>query len=328
MAPPGPAGFLKRAARFLHSRGVERPLPPDRTAPGLASPGPRSGVPGRKARPAATLDPLGLVLSRYLLTGDESAVEQVVEATRRRLLGIARRIAGPDDAEDAVQTAYLSLIRRRGAPLDAPVVPWLVTAVVRNAYRRRAVTRRFAALADRLAMVPDEAPPAPAPEHAEALDRLRCAVHRLPSRYRDVVVLHDLHGLSTGQVAGLLDLSEAGVRTRLHRARALVRARVVPRAAAWLVAVPLLVAERVRDASALSLVALGGAMNVPAAALAAAVALAVGVFAGRSLLAPKPVPVDERVERLEARTRELEDRATTLLAEREALKEQDRKSVV
>ncbi|MBL9088667.1 MAG: hypothetical protein JNM10_16125, partial [Planctomycetia bacterium] len=99
-------------------------------------------------------------------------------------------------------------------------------------------------------------------------------------------------------------------------------ARVVPRAAAWLVAVPLVVADRVRDASALSLVAFGGAMNVPAAALAAAVALAVGVFAGRSLLAPKPVPVDERVERLEARTRELEDRATTLLAEREALKEQ------
>ncbi|MBL9085794.1 MAG: hypothetical protein JNM10_01505, partial [Planctomycetia bacterium] len=179
---------------------MERPPPPDRTAPGLASPGPRSGVPGAKARPAATLDPLGLVLSRYLLTGDESAVEEVVAATRPRLLGIARRIAGADDAEDAVQTAYLSLIRRRGAPLDAPVVPWLVTAVVRNAYRRRAVTRRFAALADRLAMVPDEAPaapPPPPPDDAEVLDRLRCAVHRLPSRYRDVVVLHDLHGLST-----------------------------------------------------------------------------------------------------------------------------------
>lgn len=269
------------------------------------------------------------MLSRYLLTGDESAVETVVEATRPRLLGIARRIAGEHDAEDAVQTAYLSLVRRRGAPLDAPVVPWLVTAVVRNAYRRRAITRRFAALADRLAMVPDGLPgdlpdarPAPAPDGAEDLARLRGAVHRLPARYRDVVVLHDLHGLATGQVAALLDLSEAGVRTRLHRARTLVRARLLPRAAAWLVAVPLVVADRVRDASALSLVALGGAMNVPAAALTAAVALAVGVFAGRSLLAPKVVPVDERVERLEARTRELEDRATTLLAEREALREQ------
>ncbi|MFO0933307.1 MAG: sigma-70 family RNA polymerase sigma factor [Planctomycetota bacterium] len=304
---------------------MERPSLPDRTAPGLASPGPRSGAPRAKARPAATLDPLGVVLSRYLLTGDESAVETVVEATRARLLAIARRIAGEHDAEDAVQTAYLSLVRRRGAPLDAPVVPWLVTAVVRNAYRRRAATRRCPALADRLAMVPDDASdprPAPSPDDAETLARLRGAVHRLPARYRDVVVLHDLHGLSTAQVAGLLDLSEAGVRTRLHRARALVRARVLPRAAAWLVAVPWLVADRVRDGSALSLVALGGAMNVPAAAFTAAVALAVGVFAGRSLLAPKPVPADERVERLEARARGLEDRATTLLAEREALKEQ------
>jgi len=283
-------------------------------------------------RPTAH-DPLGLVLARYLLTGDESAVEEVVTATRPRLLAVARRIVGEHEAEDAVQTAYLSLVRRRGAPLDAPVLPWLLTAVVRGAYRRRALARRYPALADRLAMVPEEVAAAHAAvpsarrddrddrvDRDDELARLRHAVHRLPARYRDVVVLHDLHGVPTAQVALLLDLTEAGVRTRLHRARALVRARVGPRTIAFVLALPFVVAERLRDGSALSAVAFGGVMNVSAVAFTAAVALAVGLVAGRSLLAPRTIPVDERVERVEARVREVEERAAALLTERDRLR--------
>lgn len=272
---------------------------------------------------APPLDPLGVVLARYLLTGDESAVEEVVAATRPRLLGAARRIVRGEDAEDAVQTAYLSLVRRcasvrrAGAPLGAPVLPWLLTAVVRTAYRRRALERRDRALADRLGMVPDEAAPAAAPED---LARLRDAVHRLPGRYRDVVVLHGLHGLSTAETARLLDLTEAGVRTRMHRARLLVRARLLPRAVASVLWLPALALERFRDGGLVAAVAAGGVMNVPALVVTAAVALAAGVLAGRSVLAPTAAPLEAELARVEGRVGELERAVAETTKERDALK--------
>ncbi|NUN53411.1 MAG: hypothetical protein HUU06_11580, partial [Planctomycetaceae bacterium] len=60
-------------------------------------------------------------------------MEEVVARTRPRLLAAARRIGRPQDAEDSVQSAYLSLVRKRGEPLEAPVLPWLLTAVIRIA---------------------------------------------------------------------------------------------------------------------------------------------------------------------------------------------------
>ena len=66
-------------------------------------------------------DSLGGLLDRYLLSGDEEAMDEIVFRTRGRLLAVARRIGHPQDAEDAVQTAYFSLIRKRGERLEAPV---------------------------------------------------------------------------------------------------------------------------------------------------------------------------------------------------------------
>ena len=85
---------------------------------------------------------LGALWRRYLLSGDEDAMDEVVSRTRRRLLAAARRIGDPADAEDAVQSAYLSLLRRGDAVASVPVYPWLLTAAVRLAYRRKAQKQR------------------------------------------------------------------------------------------------------------------------------------------------------------------------------------------
>ena len=129
-------------------------------------------------------DPLGALLERYLLSGDEDAMDQVVAATRAKLLLVARRIGAPQDAEDAVQGAYLSLLRKRGVGLDAPVMPWLLTSVIRLAYRRKAVQGRQRDLARRLAQ-PKEAParagdtPAALAAEAECGEVVRATVARL-----------------------------------------------------------------------------------------------------------------------------------------------------
>ncbi|MHC4924266.1 MAG: RNA polymerase sigma factor [Planctomycetota bacterium] len=178
--------------------------------------------------PATDPHSLETILRRYLLSGDEEALEQVVEATRPRLLGAARKIGAPQDAEDAVQSAYLSLVRKRGAPLEAPVLPWLLTAVIRIAYRRKALQKRETPIAQRLAIPATGVTPIVdvATKEEEAL--VRREVLRLPPKYRDPVVLHYLQGLTQAETAVLLEVPEATVRTRLHRARKLLHERLSP----------------------------------------------------------------------------------------------------
>jgi RNA polymerase sigma-70 factor (ECF subfamily) len=54
-------------------------------------------------------------------------------------------------------------------------------------------------------------------------DRLRQALKRLPPSYRMIVVMREIEGLSTKEVAAIAGVSEANVKTRLHRARLMLR---------------------------------------------------------------------------------------------------------
>jgi RNA polymerase sigma-70 factor (ECF subfamily) len=56
--------------------------------------------------------------------------------------------------------------------------------------------------------------------------RLRQALAHLPSAYRVILVLREIEGLSTREVAHVMGISEANVKTRLHRARLMMRARL------------------------------------------------------------------------------------------------------
>jgi RNA polymerase sigma-70 factor (ECF subfamily) len=57
--------------------------------------------------------------------------------------------------------------------------------------------------------------------------RLRSALSSLPRPLRAIVVLREIEGLSTRDVAEITQISEANVKTRLHRARALLRKQLV-----------------------------------------------------------------------------------------------------
>ncbi|MCF8566080.1 sigma-70 family RNA polymerase sigma factor [Alicyclobacillus tolerans] len=57
-------------------------------------------------------------------------------------------------------------------------------------------------------------------------DRLWEIVHSLPVKYREVVVLYYQRGLSSSEAAAVLDCSEQNVRTRLHRAREMLKQRL------------------------------------------------------------------------------------------------------
>jgi RNA polymerase sigma factor (sigma-70 family) len=284
---------------------------------------------------AALADPLAEPLRRYLLTGDEGSLELVVRETRPRLLAAARRIGAPQDAEDAVQSAYLSLVRKRGGPLEAPVFPWLLTATVRLAYRHKAAERRQLDLARALSR-PVEAAPAAAGLDADEASLLRREVQRLPDRYRDAVILHYLQGLTAAETARLLDVPEATVRTRLHRARALLRSRWSPRLVYGLLLLPWLVADAMRAAGPGTMAAgvgIGGVMKAGTAAAVAAAAILAGAagWAARGSAAggapadgsgvPAPGTPGPEAAASKAEAASLRARLAEIEKERDALKE-------
>lgn len=173
-------------------------------------------------------------LVRSASRGERGALERLL----LRAQDVAWRFSmsvcgGADDAEDAMQEALIKTYRYVGRIRDPEAFrPWLYRTV-RNACligRRRKVGEpaRLQSL-DEILPTP-EGPRRPDVPHAgknpEQLAanaalrrRLRTALRGLPAPYRAVVFLREIEGLSTREVAEVLEMSEDNVKTRLHRAR-------------------------------------------------------------------------------------------------------------
>jgi RNA polymerase sigma-70 factor (ECF subfamily) len=144
----------------------------------------------------------------------------------------------PEDAEDVMQDALLQTYRhvRRIEEPDA-FRTWLYTTV-RNAClmkRRRRVGEppEFVSLEQGAGTTPGTSAPIEVADESRPADqrlidawmdgRLRDALAKLPPSYRMIVVMREMEGLSTSEVATVTGLSEANVKTRLHRARLMLR---------------------------------------------------------------------------------------------------------
>ena len=165
------------------------------------------------------------------------AFEGLMRRHNSRLFRVARAILKDDAAaEDAVQEAYLEAFRHAGDFRgDAQVSTWLTRIVINHSLMRLRRMKR-----DRV-VVPFESEGAdgsvaveePRDERAEspATSTLRAEVRRLlerridelPSAFRTVFVMRDVEEMSVQETADLLGIPQATVRTRLFRARALLR---------------------------------------------------------------------------------------------------------
>lgn len=168
--------------------------------------------------------------------GDEGAVRALVQRYNRRLYRVARAVVGDDaEAEDVVQeaqmNAFVALDSFRG---DSAYSTW-VTRIALNVALGRVRRRRHTValdsveektLDDRIVIFPS-AQSIPNPEQAMARNQVRAlleeAIEKLPMSFRQVLVLRDIEGMSTEETAGYLGLKPATVKTRLHRARTMMR---------------------------------------------------------------------------------------------------------
>lgn len=155
--------------------------------------------------------------------------EQLVEQYADRLYNVALRITGqPGDAEDALQEAFLSAYRSWDSfRSQSSRATWLYRITV-NAALQRLRDRQPTEPLDQVGYGDLEIRDwsfqvMVLAEQSELRDHLLQGIDRLPPNYRDVLVLRDVDGLSTAEAAEILDLNHATLKTRLQRARALLR---------------------------------------------------------------------------------------------------------
>lgn len=196
------------------------------------------------ALPAAPVPPTSDdALVAAMLAGDGSAYEQVARAHSPRMLAAARRLLrNEEDARDAVQEAFLSAWKGlSGFHAGARLGTWLHRIVVNAALMRlrSRACRKEAAITDLLPRFVDDGhqlePQTPWRDCADAAmlssedcRMVRQAIDRLPDTYRTILLLRDIDGLDTTQVAQLLEISNNAVKIRLHRARQALRALLEP----------------------------------------------------------------------------------------------------
>lgn len=167
-----------------------------------------------------------LHLIRAARAGDDAAFEELMVLSERRVAQIAWAILGDaEDVKDAVQETFLRLFRFLGRYDERKeFFGWLTRIAVnvcRDSLRRRR-SRRCEPLEIDVVSDACSADDALIDRGERAL--LRRAVDALPPKERMAVILHDVEGLATHDVADALGSSVSTVRVQLSKARAKLRA--------------------------------------------------------------------------------------------------------
>ena len=163
-------------------------------------------------------------LVRLTLRGDRTAFEQIIVRYESRILTLAVRLLGRrDDAADVAQEVFLRAFKylHRVDPRK-PLEPWLFRIAVnvcRDVMRRR--LQRQTTFVDGEATEPiDQASdPCAGLERKQQRVILQKALEQLPEKERLAIVLRDIEGLSTADVAAILHSSETTVRSQVSRGR-------------------------------------------------------------------------------------------------------------
>ena len=155
--------------------------------------------------------------------------DDIIEMYSDFVYNVAYKMMGnPHDAEEVAQEAFLSAYRAfarfRG---ESRITTWLYRITVNAALMRlrrekRARSLRWVGMENLEVPSWSDAPEASAIS-AEIGDKIQEGIARLQPDLRAAVVLRDVEGLSTAEAAEALDISVASLKSRLHRARVLLR---------------------------------------------------------------------------------------------------------
>jgi RNA polymerase sigma-70 factor, ECF subfamily len=170
-------------------------------------------------------------------------IEEVFRQFAPRIYHLARRILGNEaDAQDVTQDVMVQVIRKLDTFRGESAFPtWLhrVTVNAALAHRRKKAARHEQPSAEPIDQAGDDhhahgplRPWSARPDDAllgeEQQAQVESAMADLPDMYREVFVLSDVEQMSNAEIAEILDLSVPAVKSRLHRARLMMRDRLAP----------------------------------------------------------------------------------------------------
>lgn len=170
--------------------------------------------------------------------GDHQALEALLSRYQPQLLRFGLRMCGnPQDAEDVVQESMLAAVRSLPAYRgEASLSTWLYT-IARSFCLKKRRRSKFAPAREESLQDPEGAARTlvantPTPEDAalgaEMEGALRAAILAIEPGQREILVLRDVEGLSANEVSEVTGLSVSAVKSKLHRARAALRAMLEP----------------------------------------------------------------------------------------------------
>jgi len=194
------------------------------------------------AAPIAALPDEEIV--RRVRAGDSALFEILMRRHNQRVYRVVRAVLKDEaDVEDVMQQAYINAFTHLHQFEDrSQFSTWLIRIALHEAFgRRRKMQRAETTTARNRSGVDDDrgefmetlTSPEADPErraYAQELHRvLEAAVDTLPEGYRTVFMLRDIEGLSTSETGQGLGLGDEAVKTRLHRARVMIRRAVTAR---------------------------------------------------------------------------------------------------
>jgi RNA polymerase sigma-70 factor (ECF subfamily) len=169
---------------------------------------------------------------RLVRAGDRPLFEILMRRYNQRLYRVARAVLRDDaEAEDVIQQAYVNAFTHLDQFAErARFSTWLTRIALYEAFARRRRRGRFVEMdamhdAEDGRAAKKEAGPDPERQAyaGELRQALEAALEAIPEMYRSVFVLRELEGLSTAESAECLEVSADVVKTRLLRARSLLR---------------------------------------------------------------------------------------------------------
>ena len=195
-------------------------------------------MPSLRARPPENLERLeDAELARLAHQRHGKAFRLIMQRNNRRLYRVARSILDDDaEAEDVVQQVYVVAFGKLAEfRAESSLATWLTRIAVNEALgrlRRRRPSLELSVLdaaprTNAHVIAFPQLPTHTDPERGAALKQIRQliehAIDELPDGFRAVFVMRDIEAMSVAETADVLALSPATVKTRLHRARRLLR---------------------------------------------------------------------------------------------------------
>jgi len=167
-------------------------------------------------------------LVELAMLGDRDAFGELVRRYQGAAYAVARGVTGHhEDAEDAVQDAFATALRRLEECRDPKKFAGWLLAIARNT-ARNVVRRESLRVAEPVPQDVRSSLPGPDAEAelAELRRDLEAALAELPAMQREIVLLYDLEGWKHDEIAERLGVPSGTVRSHLHFARKALRERL------------------------------------------------------------------------------------------------------